>query len=69
MDLKNKLQLQAHEVADFRLMSAIPLYLSFVFGFACDTWNPLGMSDRGFMMIFWALSAGLYAFFAFIPIT
>jgi hypothetical protein len=31
--LKNKLHLKAHELADFRLVSAIPLYLSFVFGF------------------------------------
>ena len=30
--LKNKLQLSAHEVANFRLVAAIPLYLSFVFG-------------------------------------
>jgi hypothetical protein len=29
--LKNKLHLKAHELADFRLVSAIPLYLSFVF--------------------------------------
>jgi len=28
--LKNKLHLQAHEVAEFRLVSAIPLYLSCV---------------------------------------
>ncbi|MGH7012047.1 MAG: hypothetical protein ACREEX_14530, partial [Caulobacteraceae bacterium] len=30
--LKNKLHLAAHQVAIFRLMSAIPLYLSFLFG-------------------------------------
>src|ERR1700674_5015506 len=50
--LKNKLHLTAHELADFRLVSAIPLYLSFVFGFIRDTWNPLGMRDRGFMLLF-----------------
>ena len=38
--LKNKLHLKAHELADFRLVSGIPLYLSFVFGFIRDTWNP-----------------------------
>src|SRR3979490_1509507 len=46
--LKNRLHLEAHEVAHFRLISAIPLYLSFVFGFIRDVWNPLGMRDRGF---------------------
>ena len=65
--LKNKLHLEAHEVADFRLVSAIPLYLSCVFGFVRDTWNPFGMRDRGFMVLFGAISAGLYVFFAFTP--
>jgi hypothetical protein len=39
--LKNKLNLTAHEVASFRLIAAIPLYLSFVFGVVRDTGNPL----------------------------
>ena len=30
--LKNRLHLSAHELAEFRLVAAIPLYLSFVFG-------------------------------------
>src|ERR1700739_517177 len=55
--LKNKLPLQAHDVAAFRLVAAIPLYLSFVFGFIRDSWNPLGMRDRGFMLLFGATSA------------
>ena len=67
--LKNKLHLKAHEVAEFRLVSAIPLYLSCVFGFIRDTWNPFGMQDRGFMLLFGTISAGLYVFFAFTPIT
>jgi MFS transporter len=67
--LKNKLRLQAHELADFRLLSAIPLYLSFIFGFIRDTWNPFGMGDRGFMLLFGIVTASLYALFAFIPIT
>ena len=67
--LKNRLHLKAHEVADFRLVASIPLYLSCVFGFVRDTWNPFGMEDRGFMLLFGAVTAGLYGFFAFIPIT
>src|SRR5438270_724228 len=54
--LKNKLHLPAHEVAGFRLMSAIPLYLAFAFGFLRDIWNPLGMRDRGFMLLFGGIS-------------
>src|SRR5690242_11792688 len=62
--LKNKLHLEAHQVAIFRLVAAIPLYLSFAFGFIRDSWNPLGMRDRGFMLLFGAVSALLYALFA-----
>ena len=67
--LKNRLHLKAHEVADFRLASSIPLYLSFVFGFIRDTWNPFRMGDRGFMLLFGTITASLYVFFAFTPIT
>jgi len=62
--LKNKLHLEAHEVATFRLVAAIPLYLSFAFGFVRDCWNPLRMRDRGFMLLFGGISAALYALFA-----
>lgn len=67
--LKNRLHLEAHELANFRMLAGIPLYLSFVFGFIRDTWNPFGMRDRGFMLLFGALTAALYVYFAFTPIT
>src|ERR1700737_5283944 len=55
--LKNRLHLTAHEVANFRLVAAIPLYLSFAFGFVRDMWTPFGMGDRGFMLLFGSISA------------
>ena len=67
--LKNKLHLQPHELANFRVVSAIPLYLSFVFGFVRDTWNPLGMKDRGFMLLFGSLCSILYVTFALTPVS
>ena len=67
--LKNKLHLEAHDLAFFRLISAIPLYLSFVFGFIRDRWSPFGMNDRGYMLLFGAITAGLYLCFAFTPVT
>jgi hypothetical protein len=67
--LKNRLHLTAHEVANFRLVAAIPLYLSFAFGFIRDMWNPLGMRDRGFMLLFGGISALLYVAFAFTPMS
>jgi drug/metabolite transporter (DMT)-like permease len=50
-------------------VAAIPLYLSFVFGFIRDMWNPFGMRDRGFMLLFGTITAILYVLFAFTPIT
>jgi hypothetical protein len=67
--LKNKLHLQAHEVAGFRLIAAIPLYLAFAFGFIRDIWNPFGMRDRGFMLLFGGISGLLYVLFAFTSIS
>jgi hypothetical protein len=67
--LKNKMHLKAHELADFRLVAGIPLYLSFVFGLIRDSCNPLGMRDRGFMLLFGSATAGLYIIFAFTPLT
>jgi MFS family permease len=67
--LKNRLHLTAHEVATFRLVAAIPLYLSFVFGFIRDMWNPLGMRDRGFMLLFGGITALLYVLCAFTPMS
>src|SRR5882724_13655355 len=58
--LKNRLHLTAHEVANFRLVAAIPLYLSFVFGFIRDIWSPFAMRDRGFILLFGGISALLY---------
>ena len=67
--LKNKLQLSAHEVASFRLIAAVPLYLSFVFGFIRDIWNPFGMRDRGLMLLFGSVSAALYVLFGFVAVS
>lgn len=67
--LKNKLHLSADELAVFKLVAAIPLYVSFLFGLARDRWSPLGMGDRGYMLIFGAGGAALYVAFAFVPLS
>jgi len=67
--LKNKLHLEAHDLAVFKLASSVPLYLSCIFGFVRDTWNPFGMRDRGFMLLFGTTTTGLYVFFGFVPVT
>ena len=67
--LKNKLHLQPQELANFRVVSAIPVYLSFVFGFIRDTWNPLGMRDRGLMLLFGSLCSIHCVAFALTPVS
>jgi hypothetical protein len=67
--LKNKLDLDAEELAFFRLMAAIPLYFSFVFGFIRDIWNPFGMTDRGKMVLFGTVCSALYVLSAFTAIS
>lgn len=67
--LKNRLHLPANQVAVFRLLAAAPLYVGVLFGFVRDTFNPLGLRDRGFFIVFGALTALVYAVFAFAPLT
>jgi MFS family permease len=67
--LKNKLQLSASQVSDFRALVALPIYLSAVFGFIRDRWNPFGMGDRGLILLFGNLTAALYSLLAFVPVT
>ena len=67
--LKNKLHLEAHELAYFRLAAGIPLYLSFIFGLVRNSWSPFGMGDRGFMLVFGVITAILYMVFAFTPVS
>ena len=67
--LKNKLHFSAIAVSEFQLITGIPLYLSAVWGFVRDNWNPFGIRDRGYMILFGFLCAAVYAGFAFAPVT
>jgi MFS family permease len=59
--LKNRLHLQAHELAVFKLWTGVPLFLSFVFGFLRDRWSPFGIGDRGHLMVFGLVTGLIYA--------
>ncbi len=67
--LKNQLHLSASEVSNFRALAAIPIYLSAIFGFVRDHWNPFGMRDRGFILLFGSLTVVIYILLAFVPIS
>lgn len=65
--LKNILKLDPTEVSQLRLVAAVPLVFSFVFGWTRDRWSPHGTSDRGYLMTFAGLSTLTYLTFAFVP--
>lgn len=63
--LKNELHATATQIAIFRLVTGIPVYFAFVFGLARDHWNPLGMRDRGFFLVFAPITAAALCWMAF----
>ncbi len=62
--LKDQLHATATQISVFRLLTAIPVYLSVVFGFARDLWNPFGLRDRGFFLIFAPATAAIFIWMA-----
>lgn len=63
--LKNQLHATATQISTFRLMTGIPVYIAFAFGLARDQWNPLGLRDRGFFLIFAPVTAVAFLWIAF----
>src|SRR5580698_5472347 len=63
--LKNLLHASAPQISTFRLLTAIPVFLAFVFGIVRDRWNPFGIRDRGLLLLFAPLTAFIYAWMAF----
>ena len=67
--LKNAMHLEAQDIAHFRLLAGVPLYLSFVFGLLRDRWVAAGQDDRKLISFFALVSTALYASFAFVPVS
>src|SRR5689334_6864931 len=62
--LKNQLHATAAEVAIFRLLTGIPVYFGFAFGLIRDQWNPWGLRDRGYFLIFAPVTAAVFVWMA-----
>jgi hypothetical protein len=58
--LKNQVGASPQQVANFRLLTAVPVYLYFFFGLARDLWNPFGLRDRGLFIIFGSITAAMF---------
>jgi len=67
--LKDRLHATAEEVATFRLVTGIPVYLSVLFGFVRDIWNPFGMRDRGYFLLFAPVTAAIFLWLALTDIS
>lgn len=62
--LKDHLAATAPQVAMFRLLTGLPLYLGFVFGLARDLWNPFGWRDHGHFLIFAPVTTAVFIWMA-----
>jgi Major Facilitator Superfamily len=67
--LKNQLGMTARDVATFRLIASIPLYLSFLFGLCRDALSAERIRDREIICVFSLASAVLYVALATLPIS
>jgi hypothetical protein len=63
--LKNQLYATATQIAMFRLLTAIPVCLAFAAGLVRDLWNPFGLRDRGYFLIFAPATATVFILLAF----
>ncbi|MGD0143526.1 MAG: MFS transporter [Rhizomicrobium sp.] len=67
--LKDQLHATAMQVTVFRLLTTAPVYASVVFGLTRDLWNPLGLRDRGFFLIFAPLTAVIFLWMASVQLS
>jgi len=67
--LKNQLHATATQVSLFRLLTAVPVYLSVLFGLTRDLWNPIGLRDRGYFFLFAPASAAVFIWMALSHLT
>lgn len=64
--LKNRLHKDATFTADFAFVTAIPLFVGFIFGFVRDRWSPFRLGDRGHLIVFGLAGAAVYAVLALV---
>jgi predicted MFS family arabinose efflux permease len=67
--LKNQLHASATVISLFRILTAIPIYFAFVAGLIRDQWNPLGLRDRGYFLLFAPATAIAFVVLALLPIS
>ena len=66
--LKERLHASAAEAATFRLLTALPVYASCLFGFARDRGQLIGWGDRRHLLLFGTVTAGVMGWLALRPL-
>ena len=64
--MKNRMHLNANELAVFKLWIGVPFIFGFVFGFIRDRWSPFGLGDRAHLIVFGVLTALFYGLISLI---
>jgi MFS family permease len=67
--LQVRLHASAMQVAIYRVVSGLPLYLALVFGLTRDIWNPLGLRDRGYLRLFSLVAGAVLVWLALSEVT
>ncbi len=67
--LKNSLKLSPQWMSVFGMLTDIPAYLGFAFGFLRDRWRPFGRGDRGYFLFLPLLMAGTELLLSLGPFT
>ena len=62
--LKDRLGLSPHGLALFEVITFIPVYFGFAFGFLRDRWRPFGLGDRGYFLIGGPIAIACYLWLA-----
>jgi len=63
--LKEQLHLGPKALANFGLITGVPVYGACLFGLVRDRWSPWALGDRGFFLLFAPIAAIAYVFVAF----
>jgi len=67
--LKDQLHATASQISTFRVLTAFPIYISFVFGLTRDLWSPFGIRDRGYFLIFAPATAIIFVVLAYLRLS
>ncbi len=67
--LQMKLHATPSQISTFRVLTGAPIYMGFLFGLVRNLWNPFGLRDRGYFLIFSVITGLIFAALALLDVT